>query len=473
MWIRLCSLSLICFFLFACTPELPDRVDVQVVTAVPTLNMNDGAALCEAVTTHWGRDWVTVIRALEGLNDLNVVCADGLTINGRLYAAHLAYGTLLERNGRQDEAIIAYRAALVYNPQGEQAARRLRAFNVLTPAPPTRCEPGLVAAASRDLSDYTPREGEFVRVAGQQLFIDDAPYIVYGVNYYPRNTPFQRFLTETPLNVVEAELDIIARAGLNTLRIFVRYDEMFICPGNGAVPVADVVNRLDGIIHAAADRGFRLIVVLHHEPDLVIHPLYETPDYILEQTRFIVERYRDEPTIIAWDLRDSGDADYRSGEFSREQVLLWLFNMAAYVRQIDSSHLITAGWREDAEATAPAVDFVSFQYYEDIEPFRQRVAVMRSQTTRPILLTAVGYSTHTMDETAQRNLLFQILEATEVNGLVGWNVWMAFDYPLSVTCVEPDCPAPDAAINHYGLWNTSYFPKLALDAVMRFTGADG
>ncbi|MCA9913619.1 MAG: hypothetical protein KC496_09735, partial [Anaerolineae bacterium] len=81
-----------------------------------------------------------------------------------------------------------------------------------------------------------------------------------------------------------------------------------------------------------------------------------------------------------------------------------------------------------------------------------------------------GYSTYSLDETSQRNLLYQTFEEVRHNDLMGWMVYMAFDYPRTVTCTPPDCPGEAQPINHYGLWNTSYFPKLAVDAVERVTG---
>jgi hypothetical protein len=86
------------------------------------------------------------------------------------------------------------------------------------------------------------------------------------------------------------------------------------------------------------------------------------------------------------------------------------------------------------------------------------------------LLSAVGYSTFTLDEIAQRNLLYQSFEEVSNNNLMGWMVYMAFDYPRTATCIEPNCPGSGNVLDHYGLWNTSYFPKLAVDAIRVSTG---
>jgi len=307
-------------------------------------------------------------------------------------------------------------------------------------------------------------------MTSRQLTIGIEPYFVYGVNYYPRNTPFERFLTETDVEVMDAELDIVVESGINTLRIFLRFDDLFICPGNGAVPNIETISRLDQMIQRAISKGFRLIPVLHHDPDLIDFRLYQNHDHTSHQLRFILQRYQDEPGILMWDLRDKGDLDYLEGDFQSADVLGWLAQSAQITHEFAPRHLITASWLVDVEATIPIVDVVSFQHFGEYEELRQRVAVLRDATDKPILLSAIGYSTNLVDETAQRNLLFQSFEEVSNNNLAGWMIYMAFDYPLNVTCVEPNCPGEPQPINFYGIWNTSYFPKLTVDAVERVTG---
>jgi hypothetical protein len=151
-------------------------------------------------------------------------------------------------------------------------------------------------------------------------------------------------------------------------------------------------------------------------------------------------------------------------------VLTWVAETAVLIREIDQNHPITAGWWQNALDTAPLVDFVSFQFYGEYAPFRQEIANLRASANRPILLTAIGYSTFTLDEVTQRNLLYQAFEEVNQNHLLGWLVYMAFDYPRTATCIEPDCPGSGMVIDHYGIWNTSYFRKLAVDAVEIMTG---
>ena len=323
------------------------------------------------------------------------------------------------------------------------------------------------------IPSYQPIRQNFVEVNGQNLTLSNQPYTIYGVNYYPRDYPHRRFLREMNVESIEFELDLMRSSGLNTLRIYIRHNQLFNmdCLGNGTIPNLDVLNRLDTFIQSAGERNFRLILVLNHEPDLTQYPIYDNYAHHMQQLAFIVDRYQDEGVILAYDLRDNGDADYSSGiTFTQEQILNWLFESAVIIRQNAPHQLITAGWNNDSQITASIVDFISFQNFANIDTIRQEIAILTDATTLPILLASVGYNTFDMDELIQREAYQRAFEAIEHNNLAGWVIWTAFDYPLTVLCDTPDCIADDTAAGRYGLWNTSYFPKLALDAVEAITG---
>ena len=248
---------------------------------------------------------------------------------------------------------------------------------------------------------------------------------------------------------------------------------MFACPGSGAVPVEDVFRRLDGIIHAAAHHHLRIILTLNDTPDLTDYPLYANPLYTQAQTSFIVQRYRDEPAILAWDLRNEGDIDYGSRDgpllasFPRWQVLDWLADVSFKVKFLDSNHLITAGWMTDAVATAPYVDFVSFHHWWDGADLRRRIADMRNATDKPLLVEEFGYSTLSISENEQAKNIQEIVETTEDESVMGWLIWTAFDFPLDATCMPPACPDQENPQHYYGIWHSDYTPKPAADMVTR------
>lgn len=455
----------------ACAPPPQNRGALQAATVIPTLDVTNADALCAAVEANWDVNWPLTFRALEALAKLKTDCPGKTPTRERFYLAYLTYGSLLEQQGRNEEAAKSYQNALAFNPLSNEAADGLRRLNVFTPQPPPGCDLNQVETLLAAIPAYTPTsQNAFVKVAGQGFSVEGQPFTVYGVNYYPRDTPWQRFLTAiNPENLAE-ELDLLQTGGINTLNLYLRHEPLFTCIGNGAVPVPETITRLDAIIKATAERNFRLIMTLNDAADLSIYPLYDNPAHIREQIKFLATRYRDEPAILAWNVREAGDADYLSGGFQREAVLEWFIQTVISIREIDTNHLITASWTDDAEATIPYVDFVSFQGFSDLDDLRQRIAILRNQTQKPILLSRFGFSTLDISETEQRDRIYEVLQAAQNNQLAGWMIWTAFDFPLTAVCEEPNCPAEDKPDYHYGVWNTSYFPKLAVEAIKIATG---
>lgn len=343
------------------------------------------------------------------------------------------------------------------------------------PTPLQTCPDDVIAELLSLLGDYTPSDMHgFVYLDNDQFILNDTPYEVKGINYYPANYPWRRFLTETNLDELRAELTLLRDTGFNTLRIFLWNTALFNCPGSGAVPNWGVFQRLDGIILTAAELDFHLIVTLNDLPDLTDYPLYNNPQHIQEQTRFIIERYRDEAAILAWDLRNEADIDYGSkhgdvfGDFSKSTVLNWLEETAIQVREWDDNYLITIGWLNDAEATAPYVDFISFHHWEGVDELIERIDKIHNATDKPILLQEFGYSDYHENITPERQaeLINDVIDVSENQGLLGWMIWTAFDFPLEATCIPSPCRSEDNAEHHFGIWGSDYNPKPAVQVIL-------
>ncbi len=458
--------------LLGCEPDAPlEQSGLDVVTALPTIDWEDTVQLCSYILQQWNTDWGQVIEALERLEAMREACAeDDPDVGGRLYTAYVAYGTQLERNGREDDAVRAYQTALQYNFAGREVIQRLQHLRILTPEPPPSCDADVVSSVNELTPAYEPTIGHYVKIQDGVLTLNGRPYTVYGMNFYPRDYPFERFLTQMNVENTTFELDVMQAAGINTLRLFLDHNDLFICPGNGAISIPANLERLDKLIHRASERGFKIILVLNHQADLVAYPLYELPEHTREQILYLARRYRNEPAVMAFDVRSLGDKDY--GQFDRTTILEWLSEVVQLVKTTAPHHLVTAGWDDDSTSTAPLVDFVSFEHSGSIEELRQEIAVLSAETTRPLLLASVGYNTYEMDEISQRQLYQRVFEAVQQNGLAGWVIWTAFDFPASVTCMEPNCPAEDSAINHAGIWSASYYPKRALEAIQMMTAVE-
>lgn len=335
------------------------------------------------------------------------------------------------------------------------------------------CTPEQLADV-QPLDDYVLSDvSGFVRIEDGRFSLNAAPYPVYGVNYYPSRYPWRRFIAETDLESLRTELELLRDTGFNTLRIFLWNDALFNCPGNGGVQNVQNFEQLDRLIHEMAHYDFRLIVTLNDLPDLTNFPLYNDYTYVREQTAFIINRYRDEPAILAWDLRNEGDIDYGSrelgfGRFQHNQILQWLESTSTLVRSLDGNHLITAGWMDDAHATAPYVDFISFHHWWSATDLLQRIDTIRLYSDLPILLEEFGYSTFDRSPERQAQQIQAVLEAVESTDLVGWMIWTAFDFPLDRTCLPAPCMSIDSWEHRFGIWNTDYTPKPAVAVIQAF-----
>jgi hypothetical protein len=335
------------------------------------------------------------------------------------------------------------------------------------PKPLPTCTDTEIEAALDALPAYQPSGStDFVRVQNSQLVIGDEPFFVHGVNYYPSRYPWRRFLTQTEMATIDKDFALFQSVQFNTLRIFLWNEALFMCPGSGAVPMADAFLRLDGIVHKATEYNLRLMVTLNDLPDLTHYPLYDDPPYILAQTKFIVQRYRDEPSILAWDVRNEGDIDYDRGTFTHDAVLDWLGRTSAFVRSLDNNHLITAGWLHDSEATIPYVDFVSFHDWSGVPQIHDRIGTLQKATDKPVVLQEFGYSTQSTDLATQAVLIGEVIHEVEATNAAGWLIWTAFDFPTDATCIPPNCPSEDNAEHHFGLWFGDYTPKPAVSVIV-------
>ncbi len=343
---------------------------------------------------------------------------------------------------------------------------------------PVDCSADEVTAYLNAVPAYTPTDRPFVRLENNRLFKDTDPFTIRGFNYYPIEYPFWRFL-QVDRTTLAWDMELMARSGVNTVRIFVWSEPLFTCPNQNAIPLAPQFERLDRVIQAAANQNLYLIITLHEQTDITRPPLYQNPSPTIAQTEYLVERYKNEPTILAWDLRDGGDADYQGGtiagiertsKFDRRTVVDWLIRTAAAIRNIDNQHIITAGWNEDSVSTLVAVDMISFQFWGNPEDLPEFINSLDQQVDRPLLLISVGYDSKTYNPSQQSSMLREALNSAEQSiaweQILGWLVWTTFDFTPGSACDLIACVDNGEDPRHYfGLWDINRNPKPAVNVI--------
>ncbi len=215
----------------------------------------------------------------------------------------------------------------------------------------------------------------FVQVDGRRFVLGGRRFKFMGANASIMHGRFDRA-------AVESVLDAVAADGLKVVRVWAlgehpagaeewTRDYSFRLGPEGWLEASFV--HLDRVVEAARARGLRVVVVLanrwgdyggapeyHRWEGLrgtVADPALPALGYFFGSTRArddyrahvarVVGRinattgvpYRDDPTIMAWELINESDAPRRS----RATLVDWTRTMAAYIHGLDPTHLVGAG----------------------------------------------------------------------------------------------------------------------------------
>ena len=290
----------------------------------------------------------------------------------------------------------------------------------------------LVAALSLSLHSVAAAQGgAFLQRRGTQLLLDGKPLRLVSVNKFDL---FLRFLEggEDKQQAVQA-IQEASKQGFTVIRF----------SGVGFYPIhmrnwsneKVYWGAFDELVQTAKQHGVRLIPVINWNiylfPDMAkecVQDMLTNPDsrsrqYLWLYTYQLVSRYKNEPTILFWELTNEwnlaadlefmfpyGKSDLnpvhegtnfmrvRRDNFTTEQMIPFLKEWAGFVKQIDPNHLIGSGfsaprpaaqhlrlakgkgdWTEDSEAemetylrdTHPdPIDLISIHFYRKHDNLR-------------------------------------------------------------------------------------------------------
>ncbi|NTW00744.1 MAG: cellulase family glycosylhydrolase [Oscillochloris sp.] len=269
---------------------------------------------------------------------------------------------------------------------------------------------------------------------GLSLRIGTAPYHIAGMNYYPQNTPWDTFWPQYNAAVIDRDLSRMKGLGLNTIRIFVPYEQF-----GGPNVDKELISRLEDLLDRAEAQGLKVIVTLFdfradysllHWPDADRH--LET----------LLTHFREHPAILAWDLKNEPDLDDDAA--GSQSVDAWLSHLITLARSYDPDHFLTIGWSNSiaAQRLADQVDIVQFHYYAPVGVFASSYAELRAAVPhKPLLLGEFGLPTwnsvfphgHTEAEQADYYAaLLAALRASDASGYVAWTLYDFTNVPATV-----------------------------------------
>ncbi|HEY5687225.1 MAG TPA: cellulase family glycosylhydrolase [Yeosuana sp.] len=210
---------------------------------------------------------------------------------------------------------------------------------------------------------------------------------IKGINYYPKATPWDMFGDEFDIDTVSKDFKIIKNAGLNTVRIFVQYEDF----GKADVN-PEKLEKLKQTLDIAEDNNLKVVLTLFD-----FYGDYSVLNWTLNQRQAekIVSMFKDHNALLAWDIKNEPNLDFESR--GQDLVVAWLYQMIDLVKSIDDTHPVTIGWSNPKSASIlkDKVDFVSFHYYEDLDKLDNAVKTLKTLiSNKPLVLQEFGISSY-------------------------------------------------------------------------------
>jgi len=255
----------------------------------------------------------------------------------------------------------------------------LQGTGTTTPVATTTPHPTTTVAAPTTTAAPAPASTAFVKVSGQKFSLNGADYIVAGTNAY--------WMAQWGNADIDQAFSDIAAAGLTTLRTW-GFNDVTSDPGfgawyqlwsNGVGTVntgADGLGKFDYVVSSAKAHGIRLIVTLTNNwsdyggMDVYVSQIagsgathdtfYTNAKIISAYESYIsawVARYKNEPTIMAWELANEPRCTGSSGstvtncDATGSTINTWASKISAFIKSIDPNHLVALGdegWFQEA-----------------------------------------------------------------------------------------------------------------------------
>ncbi len=235
--------------------------------------------------------------------------------------------------------------------------------------------------------DTIPQPTPFLQIKGGRIYENDALFHIKGINYYPQKNPWDLFGDQFDEKVIDNDFKLISDAKLNTVRIFIQYEDF----GKADVK-ASKLEKLKKILDKAEANNLKVIITLFD-----FYGDYSILDWTLthRHAEKIVTAMKDHRAILAWDLKNEPDLDFKTRR--KETVLAWLKEMAWQIRSFDPNHLITVGWF-DSDAAAllkDEVDFISYHFYGAASNFEKKYLKLKQNIPdKPLILQEFGLSSY-------------------------------------------------------------------------------
>lgn len=220
------------------------------------------------------------------------------------------------------------------------------------------------------------------KVVGDKIKHNNTNFTIKGINYYPKNSAWDTFGDLFNKDTIARDFDIIKEAKLNSIRIFIQYDDF----GKADVK-EEKLEKLKTLLDLAEAKNLKVIVTLFD-----FYSDYTLESWTLTQRHAekIVSAFKNHKAIIGWDIKNEPNLDFENRD--KKNVLQWLQQMITVIKENDPNHLVTIGWSNAYEATNlyDKVDFVSYHFYNAIADFEKENSTLENATKKPIVIQEFG-----------------------------------------------------------------------------------
>lgn len=219
-------------------------------------------------------------------------------------------------------------------------------------------------------------------VKNNQILQNKIPFTIKGINYYPKNSAWDTFGPLFNKDTIAMDFDIMKKAKLNTVRIFIQYGDF----GKAKI-IPEKLEKLKTILDLAEAKKLAVIVTLFD-----FYSDYTLDSWTLthRHAEQIVSTFKDHKAVLAWDLKNEPNLDFENRD--KDNVLSWLDHMATVIKENDPNHLMTIGWSNSVEATnlADKMDFISYHFYNDMTHLEYETNKLLKATKKPVVIEEFG-----------------------------------------------------------------------------------
>ncbi len=281
---------------------------------------------------------------------------------------------------------------------------------------------------------------------------------VKGMNYYPQYSPWKMW-AEFSADTIRKDFDIINSLGLNTVRIFIPF-EIY---GKGHVSQVHLDN-LDTLINIARQNKLQVIPTLFDFVNNYHLSNWAASDRQLES---IIEKIKHYPNILAWDIKNEPDLDFKN--HGEKDVKHWLEFIIERTRMYDPERPVTIGWSspEVAFNFQEELDFITFHFYRPAKELNYAIDLLRIKCpNKDFMLGEFGMSSYNSfwfpfgkTKKEQRKYYEDIFDVLQEQGGISYLAWTLYDFqdiPSKVVGILPWHKSPQKS---YGVINQEGMEK--------------